>query len=316
MITTVTCAHNPRIDVLERVLAALIGQTKIQKKDYEIVVIDNRSDKPLTEQVSVELAVHVRFVREDKLGLTAARLRGLAEAKGDLIVFVDDDNILRPDYLAIVQDRFAANSTLGALGGRAIPVFACEPPTWFSIERYSLGCRDMGDTAALANWRDVSRSAREYPACAPIGGGMAIRRSALAHYANTIANDAKRQALDRTGESLASGGDNDIVMSVLDNGLDVGYEPRLRLDHIIPVGRTSIEYLSRYQYETMVTWVMALDAHGIRPWSALPRWSLPLRRVRAWLRLRAWRSEIEYLDWMAACGMLEGRARLRDATRS
>lgn len=316
MITTVTCTHNPRIHVIEQVLAALIGQTQIDIEDYEIVIIDNRSDTPVVEQVSTKLAVNARFVREDKLGLTAARLRGLAEAKGDLIVFVDDDNVLCSNYLAIVAERFAASEALGALGGRAMPIFASEPPEWFSIERYSLGCRDLGDKPALANWRAAPRSAREYPACAPIGGGMAIRRSSLAYYANLIADDANRKALDRTGQSLASGGDNDIVMSVLDSGLDVGYEPRLQLNHMIPTGRTSLEYLSRYQHDTMVTWVEVLDAHGIHPWSALPRWTLPLRRARAWLRLRAWQSETTYLAWRAACGMLEGRARLWDSHRS
>ena len=40
-----------------------------------------------------------RVVREDRLGLTHARTRGIEESSGEVILFVDDDNILREDYL-------------------------------------------------------------------------------------------------------------------------------------------------------------------------------------------------------------------------
>lgn len=312
MITTVTCTHNPRLSVLEEVLDALLSQEGLPCDEFEILVIDNRSLKPVVSQLASRFSGKVRVVQEDKLGLTHARLRGLREASGDLIVFVDDDNILSVDYLAIVRDRFLQDHTLGALGGRALPVFANEPPNWFSIERYSLGCRDLGEVPLRANWSDDSNTLRVYPRCSPIGGGMAIRKSALAHYANLIATNRRRQALDRTGKSLASGGDNDIVMTVLELGLDVAYEPRLSLNHIIPAGRTSRSYLARYQFDTMVTWVQVLDTHGIRPWSPVARVTLLLRYALAWVRLHAWSSTEAYLRWRTSCGLIKGRASLAE----
>src|SRR5262249_16813288 len=42
---------------------------------------------------------HSRVIREDQLGLSSARLRGIQEASADLLVFVDDDNVLAQDYL-------------------------------------------------------------------------------------------------------------------------------------------------------------------------------------------------------------------------
>jgi glycosyltransferase involved in cell wall biosynthesis len=40
-----------------------------------------------------------RHVREDEIDVTAARMRGIRESSGDLLVFVDDDNVLAPDFL-------------------------------------------------------------------------------------------------------------------------------------------------------------------------------------------------------------------------
>ena len=50
-----------------------------------------------------------------RFGLTYARLRGIKEASGDLLVFVDDDNVLDPDYLETVQRVAEEKPFLGVL---------------------------------------------------------------------------------------------------------------------------------------------------------------------------------------------------------
>lgn len=71
-------------------------------------------------------------VREEELGLSVARRRGIREARGEIVVFVDDDNVLAPDYLdharSIMQD-----ASIGALGGVGTPLFedGASPPAHF-----------------------------------------------------------------------------------------------------------------------------------------------------------------------------------------
>ena len=55
--------------------------------------------RPVANSYDLSWHPHARHIREDELGLTPTRLRGIAEAEGDLLVFIDDDNILTPDYL-------------------------------------------------------------------------------------------------------------------------------------------------------------------------------------------------------------------------
>ena len=88
----------------------------------------------------------VRVVREDKLGLTHARVRGFQEAKGEIVVMVDDDNVLKPDYLERAVEILEKNPELGAIGGKALPEFEIEPPEWLKGRSSGLGLRDLGDS--------------------------------------------------------------------------------------------------------------------------------------------------------------------------
>lgn len=136
---------------------------------------------------------------------------------------------------------------------------------------------------------------------------MAVRRSAYAAYVAAAANDPVRAALGRRGIDLASGEDNDIVMSLLEQGLTVAYLPELRLEHLIPARRLTPDYLARYAYSSNRTWVQVLDVHGIRPWPAAPGWTAPLRKARAYVRNRAWAAPTNRIRWCGACGTIDGQ---------
>lgn len=99
-VSVIICTHNPRLHYLTRVLDALRGQT-LPMEQWELLIIDNASQQPLTA-ATWNLSWHprARIVREEELGLSAARMRGMREAASELLVFVDDDNVLDSDYLA------------------------------------------------------------------------------------------------------------------------------------------------------------------------------------------------------------------------
>ena len=55
-------------------------------------------------------------------------------------------------------------------------------------------------------------------------------------------------------------------------------------------------------------YVRVLALHGIRPWPAIPRWTVPLRQLKAWFTLRAWRDLPGSIRWHGVKGQIEGRA--------
>jgi glycosyltransferase involved in cell wall biosynthesis len=71
---------------------------------------------------------HALLFREEKLGLASARLRGMQEARADLMVFVDDDNVLATNYLSEAIRIKRDWPILGVWGsGTIVPEFEVEP---------------------------------------------------------------------------------------------------------------------------------------------------------------------------------------------
>src|SRR6516165_2680410 len=97
-VSVILCTHNPRPDYLDRVLASLRGQT-LPAEQWEFLLVDNASRQPLEEIWDISWHSRGRHIREVKLGLTHARLRGIEESSGELLIFVDDDNLLAKDFL-------------------------------------------------------------------------------------------------------------------------------------------------------------------------------------------------------------------------
>jgi hypothetical protein len=167
----------------------------------------------------------------------------------------------------------------------------------------NLALRDFGDNAIIDSWKN------SYPPAAPVGAGIGIRRAALESYLARTSKGGSR-ITDRKGKSLSSGGDNDIVLEILKSGWKTGYFPSLSLTHIIPAERTRPRYVARLINHTNRSWIAVLDFHGINPWQKIPRWSVPLRKLKAWFVYGAWKSSVHHIRWRGACGLYDGLADL------
>jgi len=235
-LSVIICTHNPRTDYFGRTLEALQGQTS-PRDAWEMLVIDNHSKQPVQDRFDFSWHPHARVVREDKLGLTPARLRGIGEARGELLVFVDDDNVLDPDFLEVAQKIASERSFLGAWSGQCRPGFEQQPEEWTRRYWGNLVIRQF-DTDV---WSNLPRLADTMPC----GAGLCIRRGVAQHY--LALNDAGQRSvqLDRSGTSLLSGGDNDLAACACDVGLGVGLVSALKLTHLIPPVRLTEDYLAR-----------------------------------------------------------------------
>ena len=113
MLSVVICTHNPRPAYFAKCLKALRSQT-LSLSSWGLVIVDNRSDTPLSDRTDLAWHPGARMVREESLGLTPARLRGIRESTGDLLVFVDDDNVLDADFLETAQRIMEERPFLGS----------------------------------------------------------------------------------------------------------------------------------------------------------------------------------------------------------
>ena len=295
-ISVIIPSLNPDIPRLNRTLEGLKNQTFSLDK-WELIIVDNNSTAPI--QVNLSWHPNTKVVAEPKPGLTYARVKGFLEAKGDIVILVDDDNILDENYLQNTIEIFKNHLTLGTIGGKSIPLFENPPPVWIKGFWNSLALRDLGDKVIIEKWEE------KYPKAAPIGAGMAIRKESLQTYIEKVLSK-KNIITDRKGSSLSSGGDNDIVIEILKSGWQTGYFPSLIIQHIIPKERIQVKYLARLINNSNKSWVQLLESHNINPWQKIPEWTVTLRKVKAWFVYKAWFNKVNYIKWRGACGTFEG----------
>jgi hypothetical protein len=235
-ISVIICTHNPNERYLERTLAALHIQS-LPMDLWELIVIDNASLRPVATVGDISWHSHGRHLVESELGLSAARQRGILESSGHLLVFVDDDNALSPDYLAKALQIGGAWRCLGAWGsGSIVGEFENPPPDHLKAFLGFLGVRDVPQPI-WSNSIDCIEST-------PIGAGLCVRRQTAEAYLE-FCRTTSLKISGRKGASLGAHEDYEICYLACKHGLGMGVFPELKMSHLIVKERLSDAHLLR-----------------------------------------------------------------------
>jgi glycosyltransferase involved in cell wall biosynthesis len=235
-LSVILCTRNPREAYLKRTLAALQIQT-LSKDRWEFIVVDNASDPALEPRLDLSWHPRARILREEVPGATPARRCGFRAAGADLIIIVDDDNLLSPDYLEQALSLAASHPFLGAWGGAIDGEFEQPPAEWLLPHLELLAVRP----AEREMWSNLYGSW----VSTPIGAGMCLRRQVVDAYLASLASQPGRMILGRAGSSMVSSEDIDIAYHAIDLGMGCGRFLALRLTHLIPKERCDRAYILR-----------------------------------------------------------------------
>jgi glycosyltransferase involved in cell wall biosynthesis len=232
-LSIIICSYNPKKEYLNRALLALAHQT-LNKNQWELLLIDNNSDEALSETYDLSWHPNSKHVIEKKQGLIAARLKGIRESKGKLLIFVDDDNILSKNYLELTFSLGDKHPDIGCFGGSIKPEYEVEPDS--KLQKYT------GKLAIRTIWED--KISNSYSDSQPWGAGLVIRKKIAVRYAKCVKGNA-RESLGRIGSNLSSAEDIDMTYTSIDMGYNNGLFKTLELIHIIPKERLTFEYMSK-----------------------------------------------------------------------
>ena len=237
VVSVILCTHNPRPDYLRRTFEALQKQTLPLEK-WEFLLIDNASQERIANTWDISWHPQGRHVREEKVGLTFARLRGIEESEASLLVFVDDDNVLAADFLeraATVPTRYPFLGAFGA--GRLEPEFEIPPSPQLKPWLGLLALRTVPTMTWTNNVEDFS--------CTPWGAGLCATRQVSNAYRQIIERVNATAILGRRGKFLFSGEDDVFSWAAVTAGQGFGILPELQITHLISAGRLSQEYFRR-----------------------------------------------------------------------
>ena len=220
LITIALCTHN-HADRLARTLEGL-RQIAAPVYPVELLLVDNASSD---DTPSILLSEHwrpsgmqVRIVREERLGLSNARNRAVAEAHGEYLLFMDDDETPDPQWLRAYEQQILAERP-DALGGRIEVMFeGGERPSWLQDEL-------LGFLGRLDHGADPRRLvARDTPI---FGGNFAFRRDLFSRIG------LFDTALGRQGSANIGGEDTEIYRRMIDLGCNVWWVPQAVIHHRI-----------------------------------------------------------------------------------
>lgn len=122
LVTVIVAAYNGE-KFLKETLESLFAQ---DYDSYEAVFVDDGSEDQTAE---IARSFPLRYLRQANQGLPAARNAGLAVAQGELIAFLDDDDVLPSNKLSLQVRHLLDHSDTGCVLGRCEWIFeGIEPP--------------------------------------------------------------------------------------------------------------------------------------------------------------------------------------------
>lgn len=275
-LSVVICTHNPKADYLERTLASLTTQS-LPRSDWELLVVDNASTSPIAAAFSVDWHPNGRHLSEPKLGKTNAVLYGMRHSGGELVMLVDDDNVLDPDYLEQAVSIGREWPCLGTWGGSIRARYETPPPDWIKSYECYLSVREVDRDY----WFNLTRA--DLYGAFPYGAGLCVRRNVAEQYSRLLEKDEMRRNLDRKGASLVSSGDTDLALVGCEMGLGSGVFRALRLEHLIRKERLDEAYMERMLREMGHSIAILAATRGHYPVQS--NWPAQLWRIfLAWRR--------------------------------
>jgi glucosyl-dolichyl phosphate glucuronosyltransferase len=275
---SVIIATRDRAPLLASTLEALVTQ-QWPGRPFEILVVDNASvdhTEAVVKTTAQRTTVPVIYLREERAGKSHALNTALAHARGDLLVFTDDDVLPAPEWLVSYVRAFEETGADYA-AGRILPLWETPPPRWMSPALHGVLAITDGGTERLPLGRGVNVQIM------PIGANMAVRRHVVDRIGGWNPSLGKLQGTLRTGE------DHEFALRMTAAGLAGVYEPTAVVQHRVPADRLEKTYFQRWFYDNGII-VAGLEEHYPTTDHYLlhtPRYLWREALVHAWSTLRA-----------------------------
>ena len=229
-VSVVIPTHNRPEQVVALVRSVLASE--YPPASYEIIVVDNAPNSNATAE-SIERSfgdtagdtAAVRYVREERAGSANARNCGLVRARGEIVAFADDDELVDEHWLTEMVRGFGVSDDVVCVTGLVTPMESETPAQgWF--EQFGGYCKEQCERR-LFNLTDHRAESPLYPYNIGIfgaGGSMAFRRSIL------LESGGFDTTLGPATPTLG-GEDIDAMLRVILEGHSLLYEPAAIVRH-------------------------------------------------------------------------------------
>jgi glycosyltransferase involved in cell wall biosynthesis len=231
-LSVVVCSYN-REKYIADAINSLLNQT-LAPELYEIIIIDNNS-KDKTGAIALELLKQhkqthqIHYFKETNQGLCFARNRGIIEAKGKFICYMDDDGIADPNFLKVQCEFLQSHADVIGLGGKIIPRYVHGKPKWIDTILEGLVSKvDYGDN-------NFQYTGKRYP----VGCNMTYRKDILE------AIGMFDTSIGQVGDNLVRGDETELFERIKKLNKPVYYLGNSRVEHVIEQDRLTRTHIKK-----------------------------------------------------------------------
>ncbi len=203
--------------------------------DWEVLIVNNNCTDDTDEVVERFVGLlPIRLLHEAQQGLSKARNCAVAGARGDYILWTDDDTIVDRDWLAAYVDAVRAWPEAALFAGPIKLKLEGTPPDWLAE---GLNHESIASCYAHRNASDVPiRLSSEHEASIPYGPNFCIRAREQRRF-------LYRTELGKRGNTNVRSEETDVARSVLESGAEGWWVPAAIVHHVIPQDFLTRSYL-------------------------------------------------------------------------
>lgn len=241
---------------------------------WDIVLVDNASSDATPDIMRRFATTHgAQFLSEPRPGKSHALNRAIEAARGDLLIFMDDDVLPVPRWACAYTEAAQSSPDVGVFAGAVRPHWIAPPPEWLETLAQAgraCGCTDPRRHAGPVDPIDVK------------GGNFAVRRSAL----GDVRFDTGATNFGATnfgaGGRPTGGEDSQFVGSLAERGQAIHFVPQAIVAHIVAPHEMALRHqLSRFV--RIGRSAAMVDGGGLRD-AALAAAKVPVFGARSALR--------------------------------
>lgn len=223
MISIVICTRN-RVDYLSNCLNFILIQD-FNSCPIEIIVVDNNSMDATFEKVmnlSYESKFKIKYLLEEKTGLSFARNAAIDNSKYPYLIYIDDDGLIRNNFLDIVYNVINKYD-FDCFGGWFVPLYITPKPKWID-ENFGYYPKWLNTIGPLEYGKDIP------------GGIFGIKKEILVKVGRFPVEFGMR------GNIVSYGEENFVQKRIRDIGGTIGFVPDLILDHIVAAHKLKLSW--------------------------------------------------------------------------
>jgi glycosyltransferase involved in cell wall biosynthesis len=213
-----------------------------QEEVWELIVVDNNSTdstRSCVGRFAEQSKVPVRYIFEQQQGKPFALNTGIRKARGEILLFTDDDVIVDRHWLPNISKAFNGGACLGA-GGRIVAVWPGRKPSWFRTDgpyglMSAIASYDLGDIPCELTCASV-----------PFGANAAFHRRAFERYGYYRTDLGPSAGKNRVG---GGGEDTEFARRLIRGGERLIYSPAAIVYHPVEPQRTRKRYFQLWHFE-------------------------------------------------------------------